>query len=306
MPGKFIRGLITSTLLTALTTLCPSSALTSTSAVRARVTDASLHQAAVGQTPKRGRALWPGSRFTEAERARSVRRGLEFIYRTALDRNNFEAYGSDYLWCFYTVGASVSDASVRRLAQQMGVERARRWRRTHRALPDDADSNTVIDFAFGGDAADCLGLRDDELKRQIRRAASRFSARGFLPFDPTSEPPPADVPDECEFDHASNPRRTKVCRLNRRPLKMRTPQDVWYDALITAYVGDRYGVRLGAGYGDVLRWLTTLRPYRASGGVADTGFYDNVYAVTHVVYTLNDYGLYRIPPALLPQEYEFL
>src|SRR2546423_1177954 len=306
MPGKFIRSLIISVLLTALTILCLSSALTSTSAVRARVTDASLHQAAFNQTPKRGCALWPGSRFTETERARSVRRGLEFIYRTALDKNNFETYGSDSLWCFYTVGASVSDASVRRLAHQMGVERARRWRQTHRALPDDADSNTVIDFAFGGDAADSLGLRDDELKRQIRRAASRFSARDFLLFDPTSEPPPADVPEECEFDHASNPRGAKFCRLCQRSLKMRTPQDVWYDALITTYTGDRYGVRLGADYGDVLKWLPTLRPYHAKGVVADAGFYDNVYAVTHVVYTLNDYGLYQIPPALLPQEFEFL
>src|SRR2546421_7324201 len=265
-----------------------------------------LHKLTVSQNTRRRRLLWPGSRFTEGQRARAVRRGLEFIYRTALDRNNFEAYGSDYLWCFYTVGASVSDASVRRLAQQMGVERARRWRRTHRALPTDADSNTVIDFAFGGDAADSLGLRDDELKRQIRRAASRFSARDFLLFDPTSEPPPADVPDECEFDHASNPRGTKFCRLCRRPLTMRTPQDGWYDALITTYTGERYGVRLGARYGDVLKWLPALRPYRAKGGVADAGFYDNVYAVTHVVYTLNDYGLYQIPPALLPQEFEFL
>ena len=305
MPGNFTRSLTSLVLLPALAALCLFPALASEPA-RSRPAGTSLHRTASGQTPKRGRALWPGSRFTEMERASAVRRGLEFIYRTALDRNNFEVYGSDYLWCFYTVGASVSDASVRRLAHQMGVERARLWRRTHRALPDDADSNTVIDFAFGGDAADSLGLRDDELKRQIRRAASRFSARDFLLFDPTSEPPPADVPDECEFDHASNPRGTKFCRLCRRPLKMRTPQDVWYDALITTYVGDRYGVRLGADYGDVLRWLTTLRPYHAKGGVADAGFYDNVYAVTHVVYTLNDYGLYRIPPALLPQEYEFL
>src|SRR5256714_4888142 len=265
MPGKFIRSLIISVLLTALTILCLSSALTSTSAVRARVTDASLHQAAFNQTPKRGRALWPGSRFTEAERARAVRRGLEFIYRTALDQNNFEAYGSDYLWCFYTVGASVSDARVRRLAQQMGVERARRWRQTHRALPRDADSNTVIDFAFGGDAADSLGLRDDRLKRQIRRAASRFSARDFLLFDPTTEPPPADVPAECEFDHASNPRGTKFCRLCRRPLKIRTPPDAWCAALKPTYGATRSGARLGAAYGAAPTWPTQPRPYRAGG-----------------------------------------
>src|SRR5947209_7489447 len=160
MPGNFTRSLTSLVLLPALTALCLFPALASEPA-RSRPACATFHQAASGQTPKRGRALWPGSRFTEGQRARAVRRGLEFIYRTALDKNNFETYGSDYLWCFYTVGASVSDASVRRLAHRMGVERARRWRRTHRGLPTDADSNTVIDFAFGGDAADSLGLRDD-------------------------------------------------------------------------------------------------------------------------------------------------
>jgi hypothetical protein len=235
-----------------------------------------------------------------------VRRGLRFIYRTALDENNFAQYGSDYLWCFYTVGASVSDAGLRRMARRMGTERARRWRQTHRSLPSDATAQEVSDFAFGSDAADSLGLRDDKLKQQIRRAASRFKARDFLLFDPTSEPPPSDVPDECEFDRATNARGVKLCRRCGRPLKMRSPPDVWYDALIVAYVGERIGVNLGATYGDVLKHLPGLRPYRGHEGGANEQFYDTVYAVTHVVYTLNDYGQRSLPPRLLPDEFEFL
>jgi hypothetical protein len=87
---------------------------------------------------------------------------------------------------------------------------------------------------------------------------------------------------------------------------MRSRYDVWYDALITAYVGDRYGVRLGAAYGDVLKWLPSLRPYRGGEAGANAEFYDTVYAITHVVYTLNDYGQYRLPPRLLPDEFAFL
>ena len=264
------------------------------------------HKLAVSQKTGRGRPLWPGSRFTEAERKRAIRRGLRFIYRTALDRDNFDNYGSDYLWCFYTVGAGVSDRGLRRLAHQMGVERARLWRRTHRALTAQASADEVVDFAFGSDAADSLGLRDDALKGQIRRAASRFDARDLLLFDPTNEPPPADVPEACEFDKTTNARGAKVCRRCGRPLRMRTRYDVWYDALITTYVGDRYGVRLGATYGDVLKWLTALRPYRGSQGGANAEFYDTVYSITHVVYTLNEYGQYRLPARLLPREFEFL
>ncbi|MBC7932603.1 MAG: hypothetical protein H7Z38_18745, partial [Rubrivivax sp.] len=255
---------------------------------------------------ERSRPLWPGSRFTEGHRARAVRRGLRFIYRTALDENNFAQYGSDYLWCFYTVGASVSDAGLRRMARRMGVERARRWRQTHRTLPAGATAQEVSDFAFGSDAADSLGLRDDALKEQIRRAAARFSARDFLLFDPVNEPPPVDVPVECEFDKAGNERGATACRRCGRTLKMRTRADVWYDALITAYVGDRFGVKLGAEYGDVLKLLPSLRPYRGHEGGANAEFYDTVYAVTHVVYTLNDYGQRSLAPRLLADEFEFL
>ena len=255
---------------------------------------------------KTGRLLWPGTRFTDRDRAHALYRGLKFIYRTARDPDNFSEYGSDYLWCFYTLSATVQDENLRRMARRMGVERAHQWRREHRTLPPDANASIVSDFAFGSDAADHLNVRDDQLKQQIRRAAAHFSARDYLDFDPLTEPPPTDVPDECEYDGASNPRGSKICALCKRPLAMKTRYDVWYDALITTYTGDRYGVKLGAHYTNVLKWLPTLRPYRGSENGANPEFYDTVYAITHIVYTLNDYSVYRLSPRWLPQEYEFL
>ncbi len=188
------------------------------------------------------RPLWPGARFTETERKRAIMRGLQFIYRTALDPVNFAGYGSDYLWCFYTLSAAVDDETVRRTAQRMGVERAHAWRKAHRTLPVDADAATISTYVFGSDAADSLGVRDAGMKRELRRAVHNFTARDYLLFDPQREPPPADVPDLCEYDKAENARGVRVCHLCQRPLKMRTRYDVWYDALIVAYVGERYGV----------------------------------------------------------------
>jgi hypothetical protein len=303
MPGKLIRSLTTSVVFITLLSLSilPSSAWETT---LSQTPTTPFHNPDANR--KARRTLWPGSRFTEADRRRAVRRGLRFIYRTALDEKNFEQYGSDYLWCFYTVSESVSDAGLRRMARRMGRERARRWRETHRSLRAGATAQQVSDFAFGSDAADSLGLRDDKLKEQIRRAASRLTAHDFLLFDPAREPPPEDVPDECEFDKLMNERGATACRRCGRPLKMRTRADVWYDALITAYVGDRFGVRLGAEYSDVLKLLPTLHPYRGHEGGANAEFYDTVYAVTHVVYTLNDYGQRTLAPRLLPDEFEFL
>lgn len=263
-------------------------------------------QDAILRQRRRGTPLWPGARFTDLDRARALSRGLKFIYRTALNPRNFAEYGSDYLWCFYTLSTVLQDESFKQTARRMGNERARYWRRTHRSLPLQADATTIADFVFGSDGADGLGVRDEKLKEQLRSAAARFSARDYLLFDPLREPPPVDVPAECEYDQTAHVRGSKMCRLCKRPLKMRSRYDVWYDALITAYSGDHYNVKLGAHYADVLKWLPSLRPYRGYENGANADFYDTVYAVTHIIYTLNNYSLYRLSPAWLPQEYSFL
>lgn len=250
--------------------------------------------------------LWPGSRFSEAGRRRAIIRGLRFVYRNALQQQNFDQYGSDYLWCFYTISASVSDDEVRRMAQRMGVERAGRWRQLHPRLPARADAATLIDFVFGSDAADSLGVPDERVKHQIQDATRRFKTKDLLNFDPVTEPPPRDVPQECAFDNTISPRGSRVCRNCGRRLRMRSRYDVWCEALVNTYSGEHYGVKLGADYRDVLKWLPELRPYRSSEGGANKDFVESVYAVTHVVYTLNDYDQYRLPAELLPDEYAFL
>jgi len=257
---------------------------------------------------RRGQPLWPGSRFTEEARERAILRGLNFIYRTALKPRNFRDYGPDYIWCFYTLSEAFRDEKASSTARRMGLERAHFWRRTHRFVPADADAGLISELAYGDDAATSLGLRDDHLRAQLKRAAPRFKARDYLLFDPRTEPPPSDVPDECEYCGADdNPRGSLVCHVCKHRLVMRTRYDVWYDALITTYVGDRSGITLGAHYVDVLKWLPTLRPYHASRNDPDDAeFYDTVYAIAHIVYTLNNYSQYSLSPNLLPQEFEYL
>ena len=49
-----------------------------------------------------------------------------------------------------------------------------------------------------------------------------------------------------------------------------------------------------------------MRPY--PGGVEEDveSLREAIYAVTHIVYTLNDYSTYRLRPGWLPQEFAFL
>ena len=87
---------------------------------------------------------------------------------------------------------------------------------------------------------------------------------------------------------------------------MMTRYAVWQDALIRTYMGERYGVRLGVSYAEVIRWLPSMRPYPAFVNADDAESYDAVYAITHVVYSLNGYSRYRLLPRWLPAEYSFL
>jgi hypothetical protein len=250
--------------------------------------------------------LWPGARFTHAQRAQAIRRGLRYIYRVSTVRKNFERYGEDFLWCFYSLSTTTADPWLRREAWRMGQERAREWRRAFRRLPPRSDALDVASFAFGSLGADCLNVRDAGLKRALARAVRRFPPRDYLYFDPATEPIPRDMPDDCEACGNANKRGRKRCSTCGGRLRMFNRYEVMIDALVTAYTGERYGVPLGRGLADVMDKLAAIRPYRGPFGGAHRGYPQLIYAVTHVVYALNDYGLYRLRPSWLPHEFAFL
>jgi hypothetical protein len=175
----------------------------------------------------------------------------------------------------------------------MGRERAREWRRLNPDVPYGAGADEVATMAFGSDVEDRLGARDNHMKQQLRLAAAHFTAVDFLLFDPVREPPPADVPDACGRCGADNQRGAQMCHQCGATLNMRSRYDVWYDALITTYTGDRYGVTLGVPYSQMIKVAPSMRPYRERRGNSD--FYYTVYAITHVVYTQNADGSWGDP-----------
>jgi len=245
------------------------------------------------------------SKTNNDRRARSARRGLDFLYRFACDPAHFAECGSDFVNFFHFVATRAADAEMRRVARRMGRERARRWRLDNPSVPAAADADDLFYFVFGADSADRLGLRDAAFKNQLRRALRRFHVGRYLGFDPVSEPPPENVPDRCRCD-LWNTRGRKKCRGCGRRLRMINRYQVWYVALIRTYIAACYGLSLGAHYRHVLKWLPHMRPYGASLDPEHADFYDTVFAVTHVVYTLSDYDARRLSPAWLPDEYEFI
>jgi hypothetical protein len=236
---------------------------------------------------------------------RAILHGVQFIYETACEPQNFELYGFDYLFSFYWICSTSKDCALRTLARKWGRDCARRWRRQFASVPPDADPEVITQMVFGGLSADRLGVRSPGFKAMTLTGARAFQASDYYSFEPSNEPPATDVPEDCSCG-VSNRRGCRVCRRCRRRLPMMSQYEVWLDALIRSYLGERYRVKLGAKYADVLKWLPLMRPYPKPEVGDNSDFIWSIYAVTHVVYTLNDYGTYLLSPHWLPTEFEFL
>ena len=235
-------------------------------------------------------------------RLRAARRGLQLLRQLAKRPSTFNRYGGHLLLAFYFIATTSRDAVLRRTALAAGRERARQWKRQWHLTPRRLDARTVCDEICASYAAGLMGIQDRRIRHQLEVAVARYEPRDLLGFDPRLDAIPRDLPDDCECG-AVNERGRRRCRKCRRTLSMRSKYSAWYQALITIYFCDRYGLRLSASYADVLGLLPALRPYPRPGAPHHR---DAVYAVTHIVYTLNDYNRVRLPAHRLRQERAFL
>jgi len=240
-----------------------------------------------------------------AVRETSIKRGLDFIYGVANTRAGFDSYGSLLICCFALVGATSRDARLRQLGRLRAQKLARRWHRLHPHLPQGAGPDLLPKFVLVRYALSRIGLRDATLNAEIRNAAKRFSAQDLLGFDPASEPPVNNLPQPCDCG-LKNQRGRTFCKQCRTRLEIYSRYRLWMGALASTYISERCGVFFGARYPAVLKWLPAMRPYPVGADEDIELVRDAVYAVTHVVYTLNDYGTYRLRPGWLPHEFEFL
>ena len=257
--------------------------------------------------PGRGTPLWPGAHYTKEYRDQAIRRGLTFIYRSiALNPAHFKEFGHDLCAAFYNIAVTSGDPELRSMAWKMGHERAVEWRRIHPSIPPDSNVNDLTDLVFGDDAAGRLGAPDARMHTQLREYAARFSVYDYMLFDPVKEPPPTDIPKQCEKCGHNNPRGSTVCTRCGAKLKMQNRYDLYQDAMINSYTGDRTGITLGAHYVDVLHWVPVMRPYPPRLSNNDDDYYAGVYSATHLVYTYNDYSQFRLSRDCFPEEFAHL
>ncbi|MGH9873469.1 MAG: DUF6895 family protein [Pyrinomonadaceae bacterium] len=238
-------------------------------------------------------------------RDKAIARGLDFIYRFGTSGKCFVDYGSFLICCFALLAATSRDPKLRRLGRDRAKQLLRRWSRMHPFLPADASSDLLLDFVLVRYALRRIRLSNSAGASAIRVVALRFSASDLLGFDPAKEAPPDDLPYSCDCAF-QNPRGRKACRQCKCRLRIRSRYRVWMEALANTYVAERCGVLFGASYAEVLKWLPLMRPYPNTDEDDEEVVRDAIYAVTHVVYTLNDYGTHKLSPRWLPEEFAFL
>jgi len=210
-------------------------------------------------------------------RLRAARRALQLLRRLAVRRSTFDKYSGHLLLAFYFIATTSRDGVLRRTALSAGRERARFWKRRWYRRRRKLDATTVVDEIYASYAAEQLGIRHREIRADLVAAAARYSPRELLGFDPRSGHIPRDA--------------------------QSSRYEIWYDALIKIYFCERWGLRLPVGYSDVMSLLPLLLPYPRP---RSRHYRDAIYAVTHIVYTRNDYNRSRLPARLVRRERAFL
>jgi hypothetical protein len=235
-------------------------------------------------------------------RLRAARRGLQLLRRLARRETTFAKYSGHLLLAFYFIATTSRDAELRRMALATGRERARHWTRQWHRKRQSREADTVVDEICASYAAEQLGISHRQIRRDLEAAVARHSPHELLGFDPRAGSIPRDIPEACKCG-VVNERGRRRCRKCRRRLTGRSRYEVWYQALINAYFCEQYGLQLPVSYSDVLSLLQTLRPYPQPRSRC---YRDAIYAVTHIVYTLNDYNRSRLPARFLGRERAFL
>ena len=243
---------------------------------------------------------WQGC-WRAVARRNAVTKGIDRVFAMAQDDEFFELFGNDVIQCFYDV-ATVTVDPVRRRALKYVEQLAHRWKQTVLQKGWKRDRHPtpqeVIEAVIGMYCLERLGIYH-KLKAEViaflsvPKGEGGFDVTDYLKWDPTAldcHGPPDDVRDDSGGAGAP-------------PL---SPQRALSNALIYTFFANRVGVELGAPYEAFFEHVAALRPYRGPAAIGEQPYLDQCYLITHIVFTLTNWGELRIDPELLPHEYFFV
>jgi len=234
---------------------------------------------------------------------RCVERGLDFIESFASERKNLDSFAADIIFLFHHISETTDIPKIRQSALQKGKRAAECWRKIQRV---PRKSYQLICTLIAEQAASDLGCRDELFRQRLHRKLSEQVIMDVLGFDPRLEPPPQDLTDDCKHCGVINQRGRYFCQNCRKKLEIISKYDVWLNALVVTHhlkVNNLLGKEL---YAETIKWMTKMRPYPKANPMINNEAWEAVYAVTHVIFTLNDYGQKKLSQCGLEAESYYL
>mmetsp|Transcript_8633 Transcript_8633/g.27155 ORF Transcript_8633/g.27155 Transcript_8633/m.27155 type:complete len:353 (+) Transcript_8633:478-1536(+) len=139
------------------------------------------------------------------------------------------------------------------------------------------------------------------------KSSRNLRARHFFGWEPRRQGPLANVPELCSKCGNCNDHGRHVCAHCGNGLALLSKYRCLSNTLIYSFFSERLGVRFGGvEYKDAFRWVKQVRPYKAPAELSPGEFIDQCYLVTHIIFTLNNWGELQLPRDLLVHEYLFL
>jgi hypothetical protein len=242
----------------------------------------------------------------ERVRSAATLRGLGFLERFALADACWSECAPDVQYMFFHLATRSSDRALSRRARRSAMRAALRWCRENPRLPPDATPSDVLWwYAYGATTPTELGLDTRAMRRDLARAARRHGPRDMIGFDPRRQAPPGTVCEPCDCGETEAAHGARCARCGAKVERLHRYQ-AWQAALVGAHIAEILGIDAGCTVADALRWRRRMQPYpdmrRRVTGAGWCAFY----AVTHLVYVLDDYSLRRLDPGPLAAEIDLI
>lgn len=218
-------------------------------------------------------ASMPG--HAERDRRTAQLRGLSFLSDYALEDACWSECAAEVVYMFFHLATRPRPCDFTRRARPLSRHAARRWLADHPRLPRRASAEDVVfRYAYGAYTTIRVGLDTRALCGDLAAEARTIRWRDFFGFDPKREPPPT--------------------------------TDEWQYAMVGAHIAQGAGMRPGSSVREIAAWRPVMQPYPRPRRRLTSAGWSAFYAVTHLIYVLNDYSLYLLPRERFLAEVEFL
>ena len=241
---------------------------------------------------------------------RAIIKGLDFLLSMGetLFRNETlsSKHGADVLLPFYVPTSKAAASPEERHALKVALRLAAEWRsRAAKVvkLPPSIPPSELLDMMQGLYSLECLGLSEPVLREQLFEKSANYGAVDFLKYDPKLGEPAANLREACMCG-AKPAAGAAECPKCKRPTVPMSKFDVWLEALVWSFHGCRMRIGLGACFFDVLRQVCHAfgRLYPQREALCEKDKHYLTYALTHVIYALNNFDERSLPPSLFPAE----